>query len=346
MKKITKILCLAASLLAGIMALGAQKIQTKAKTQKQNPADSLSNTKLKSVFLYDTVAFNRLFASNDPLKRGEALTNAFKALDKLTAYAAATQKVKEINASAVNQARRCETLLNAKEESDAIEPLLQKIGQAYGSFAISRKNNTSDKFVKFKDAADYKKLEDLGTFYNGSFLSDKYSLLFAITYYNCSKGNINPATNTPTYEALKASFVKYLGNISSKQRNLDAEQQGSTDALETRPENEYIIEGTKKGYYESYTNSYFGHNVWYVALIDDNITDDKKANDLYNDWKMLLTKCLNVNNKEDIKTDGRAFLRFESAYFKEYSNAHFKLTLRLRKDKDAYSLDFIVNDKD
>ena len=346
MKKMSKTLCISASLLVTLIAFGNQKTPTKAESQKEHPAHSLLNNESKNVFLYDTIAFNRLFASKDPLKRGEALSNAFKALDKLTGYTAAAQKVKEINTSPANQARRCETLLNAKEESDAIAPLLKKIGQAYDSFAICRKNNTSDKFVKFKDAADYKKLEELGTFYNGSFLSDKSYLQFAIIYYNCSKVNIKPLANTPTYEALKASFEKYISKISSKQKQFDKEQQDSSDGLETRLENEYKIAGTKKGYYESNVNSYFGYNVRYVALIDDNITDEKKATALYNDWKILLTKCLNVNSKEDKKADGSAYLSFESAYFKDYDNAHFKLTLRLWKDKNVYNLDFIVNEID
>ena len=171
------------------------------------------------------------------------------------------------------------------------------------------------------------------------------NLVFAIADYNC-KGNCNTSANTPTYEELKASFVKYMSKISSKQKTFDAEQKDSTDGLETRPENEYKIAGTKKGFYESFANDYFGYNVRYVALIDENITDEKKATALYNDWKVLLTKCLNVYNKEDKKADGSAFLSFESAYFKDYGNAHFKLTLRLWKEKNVYGLDFIVNEID
>ena len=171
-------------------------------------------------------------------------------------------------------------------------------------------------------------------------------LLCSIPNYDRSTNNSNSLGNTPTYEALKASFVKYISKISSKQKQFDKEQQDSTDGLETRPENEYKIAGMKKGYYESNVNSYFGYNVRYVALIDDNITDEKKATALYNDWKILLTKCLNVNSKEDKKADGSAYLSFESAYFKDYDNAHFKLTLRLWKDKNVYNLDFIVNEID
>ena len=138
-----------------------------------------------------------------------------------------------------------------------------------------------------------------------------------------------------------------MSKISSKQKTFDAEQKDSTDGLETRPENEYKIAGIKKGFYESFANDYFGYNVRYVALIDENITDEKKAAALYNDWKVLLTKCLNgVYNKEDKKADGSAFLSFESAYFKDYGNAHFKLTLRLWKEKNVYGLDFLVNEID
>ena len=72
--------------------------------------------------------------------------------------------------------------------------------------------------------------------------------------------------------------------------------------------------------------------------------DYNKASALYNEWKNLLSQCLNGTYHKEEKYENGMSLNFDSGTYKDFANASFKLILRLMKEEDVYKVDFIIKD--